>query len=316
MSKLIRSNIFLYLFYLLFCGYVATAIYIILFKTVPITALITGSSISLRSVNWIPGYTVISFVQGNMDVSSLLKNVLGNVAIFIPLGIFLSYIPRFVTLRTKLILIAVSSCALEFIQYAFGLGSTDIDDVILNSIGGLIGVWIYKRISRMSRTKEQLLVSLVTVFMLCGLGGGATIWWTDSGLIPFLQTQTEYIDVNKEVLGGIEENSADLFGDLIQLNTTNLTVLNNPQYATVMSSAPDDKQLQEAERTVSYNSSTQIIFKQVSSERNKVTSQYKKGTASELMDKLKEAEPSTRVRVWLSKPDGDTAVMILVSQDY
>ena len=71
------------------------------------------------------------------------KNVLGNILLFIPFGIFTTrFIGRKKILPTVLISIVVS-CAIEFIQMRLGR-TADIDDIILNTTGGLIGALLYK----------------------------------------------------------------------------------------------------------------------------------------------------------------------------
>ncbi|GJM79889.1 hypothetical protein HMSSN139_23850 [Paenibacillus sp. HMSSN-139] len=38
----------------------------------------------------------------------------------------------------------IASLLLEIIQYVLALGSSDIDDVLLNTMGGVIGIGIYR----------------------------------------------------------------------------------------------------------------------------------------------------------------------------
>ena len=71
------------------------------------------------------------------------KNVVGNILLFIPFGIFTTrFIGRKKVLPTVLISIVVS-CAIEFVQMRLGR-TADIDDIILNTTGGLIGALLYK----------------------------------------------------------------------------------------------------------------------------------------------------------------------------
>lgn len=67
-------------------------------------------------------------------------NVFGNVLAFMPLGFF---IPALGNLRKNgllVILICFSlSLLVEVIQLVFKLGSFDVDDLLLNTLGGLLG---------------------------------------------------------------------------------------------------------------------------------------------------------------------------------
>lgn len=74
------------------------------------------------------------------------KNLMGNILIFIPLG-FLYPLCRKknVGFFEALLVILGSSCMIELIQFLFLTSRrADVDDVILNLIGGIIGYLIYK----------------------------------------------------------------------------------------------------------------------------------------------------------------------------
>ena len=74
-----------------------------------------------------------------------LMNLLGNIAIFIPFGALLTFFRR----KERVIVFQVTllsffvSCAIELLQLFTRVGSCDVDDVILNTLGGFIGSMIY-----------------------------------------------------------------------------------------------------------------------------------------------------------------------------
>jgi glycopeptide antibiotics resistance protein len=73
-------------------------------------------------------------------------NLLGNVTIFMPLGILLGIM--FNDKRNSWMRILICSfflsLGLETAQLLFMIGQFDVDDILLNSIGGLIGFFIYR----------------------------------------------------------------------------------------------------------------------------------------------------------------------------
>ena len=82
-------------------------------------------------------------------VRTALINLLGNVVMFVPLGLFLPLIftrlrKLWRTLFTVTLLIAVVETAQLFTL----LGSCDVDDLILNLLGAALGYEIYKRIKK------------------------------------------------------------------------------------------------------------------------------------------------------------------------
>ena len=72
----------------------------------------------------------------------LLFMMLGNVAMFVPLGFFPALLWRHWRWWKSLILGLSASCSIELIQF-FIDRSTDIDDVMLNTAGALAGFWLY-----------------------------------------------------------------------------------------------------------------------------------------------------------------------------
>ena len=85
----------------------------------------------------------------------LLINVIGNVAMFIPSGIVLPIIYKQLDTFVKVFLAGsgISLC-IEIIQLPFSVRATDIDDLILNTVGVIIGYGIYALIRCSRRTKR------------------------------------------------------------------------------------------------------------------------------------------------------------------
>ena len=66
-------------------------------------------------------------------------NLLGNIAIFVPLGVYITIFTQGKTIWKNTVLILFVSVFAEIIQFTFKFGIGDVDDVILNTVGGLIG---------------------------------------------------------------------------------------------------------------------------------------------------------------------------------
>lgn len=91
----------------------------------------------------------------NNNISYFLINFLGNIIIFIPLGFFpplLSAKIRF--FKTTLLCFSVSFF-IEFIQFFIGRG-TDIDDLWINTLGGILGYIIYKTLNAILTNKKDV----------------------------------------------------------------------------------------------------------------------------------------------------------------
>lgn len=140
----------------LFSLYVYTLFKIILFKfsSIDMTILWHQLKISLRNTdhmsrqlqkgNLIPFKEISRTIH---DISSHgLINLVGNFAIFMPYGILLGLMLRNkkISFIDAFILSFGLSLILELSQAFFSIGRYDVDDLILNSSGGLIGFIIFK----------------------------------------------------------------------------------------------------------------------------------------------------------------------------
>lgn len=85
----------------------------------------------------------------------LLQNVIGNVAMFIPSGIVLPIIYKRLNTFGKVVLAGGGiSLSIEMIQLPFSVRATDIDDLILNTAGVIIGYGIYALVQCIRRIKK------------------------------------------------------------------------------------------------------------------------------------------------------------------
>ena len=95
--------------------------------------------ISWASNNFIPFQEILRY-----DIFSRLfiKNVLGNMILFLPFGLFVSYYLKAEKLYLPLFLTLIASISIEVVQMAIGR-VFDVDDIILNLLGGVLGFFIY-----------------------------------------------------------------------------------------------------------------------------------------------------------------------------
>ena len=70
------------------------------------------------------------------------KNIVGNILLFMPLGLFVSTFIKIKSGIPILVVSTISSLSIEFTQMAIGR-VFDIDDVILNIFGGILGYFVY-----------------------------------------------------------------------------------------------------------------------------------------------------------------------------
>ncbi|MDO4377552.1 MAG: VanZ family protein [Erysipelotrichia bacterium] len=123
----------------------------ILYIFILIDLLLLAREVDMEvGVNIIPFYSFKMFIpllkSGYQSYRYLaISNLFGNILIFIPMGIFLPLIFKrnnnFLYLLINTFLISLS---IEVIQYYTKLGTADVDDIILNVLGSVLGFAIYK----------------------------------------------------------------------------------------------------------------------------------------------------------------------------
>jgi len=80
------------------------------------------------------------------DVSSVYLDIIGNIVMFTPLPLFLYIVFGFKHYGGMIILGFVLSLCIETCQFVLGIGIPDIDDLIFNSLGTILGALIIQGI--------------------------------------------------------------------------------------------------------------------------------------------------------------------------
>ncbi len=87
-----------------------------------------------------------------LGTRSVMLNIVGNIAGFIPFGALVPLLSRSVRRAWKTGLLCMEvSVLIEVSQLLFRVGCCDVDDVILNTAGGLLGYLVYRTAERLYR---------------------------------------------------------------------------------------------------------------------------------------------------------------------
>ncbi|MDD5016859.1 MAG: VanZ family protein [Eubacteriales bacterium] len=110
------------------------------------------------SSNIVPFKTIIQYVKalsdGSMNIDTPIKNLGGNLLMFLPMGIYLPGFFKGLRRPGRFCLCMVGILfVIEGAQLLLRLGSFDIDDFILNMAGALIGFAVWNSLSK--RFKKQ-----------------------------------------------------------------------------------------------------------------------------------------------------------------
>lgn len=96
-------------------------------------------------LNHVSGYNLVPFTEifrYPIGSQNFYFNVIGNIVLFIPFGYFISTYIKPKRILPILIVSVISSTTIEFVQLCIGR-SFDVDDIILNTLGAIIGFLIY-----------------------------------------------------------------------------------------------------------------------------------------------------------------------------
>ena len=107
------------------------------------------------------------------------RNIIGNVLMFIPYGFFASYYIDIKKPITAFFIIAMASISIEVTQLVIGR-VFDVDDILLNVFGGMIGFVLYRFIYKIAYLlpkffRSKLFLNVITTIILI-LGLAFIIW--------------------------------------------------------------------------------------------------------------------------------------------
>ena len=104
-------------------------------------------------LNLVPFSDLIRIANNDMGVFIYLA--LGNIVVFMPFGFFIAWYEKNVGLAVVTLWGFFLSLGIELSQYVFGTGVTEIDDIILNTLGCLLGGIIERAIYYLYLKKQR-----------------------------------------------------------------------------------------------------------------------------------------------------------------
>lgn len=127
-------------------------------------------NVSWSTNNFIPFKEMFRY---NIGSRLFVKNVLGNMLMFLPYGFFVSYYLKNKKIGLTLVLTAIASFSIELVQMMIGR-VFDIDDILLNLLGGSVGFYLYyclglvgEKIPKVFKTETFL--NIVSAIILIGV---------------------------------------------------------------------------------------------------------------------------------------------------
>lgn len=129
--------------------------------------------VSWSTNNFIPFREILRY---NIGSRLFIKNVLGNMLLFLPFGFFTSYLLDNKKPLLTVVLTLIASLSIEVVQLMIGR-VFDVDDIILNVLGALLGYFIYRLFDRFEDIlpdwlKKEWLIDILVIVLV-----GGVIWF-------------------------------------------------------------------------------------------------------------------------------------------
>lgn len=124
----------------------------ILFYILILDKAVSGYHPNLRNIlahiNLIPLRTIITYIirlaDDSINLDTVIKNLIGNLFLFVPMGAFLPFaFDKMKKLWRVALVLLVVILSVEFVQIVLLIGSFDVDDLLLNMLGGMLGYLIF-----------------------------------------------------------------------------------------------------------------------------------------------------------------------------
>ena len=139
-----------YIFCILFGAYIAAVLWITLFSRIG-----EGYRGFL-----LPFHSYVEICKG--EWRPLLENI-GNVILFIPLGVALKWTGEGDVKKAGFL----ASLLIEVLQFTFALGTFECDDLIHNTLGAVIGAWCVGKIGGEIKLGNQMRKVVLLSMVLC-----------------------------------------------------------------------------------------------------------------------------------------------------
>lgn len=129
--------------------------------------VVTFQDVSWSTSNFIPFKEMFRY---EFNSPMFFRNVVCNMLMFVPFGLFVAYFLKTNKVRYAFILSGIVSCTIEITQSMIGR-VFDVDDIMLNVLGGVIGFYLFDMIYELNKHlpkifKKNYFYNIITLLIL------------------------------------------------------------------------------------------------------------------------------------------------------
>ncbi len=154
-----------------FIIYCAILIKVMVFKDMPTIQIgqlmlnFSGKN-SGHGPNFVPFKTILPYLLGHKGLIIAGINLIGNIALLVPIGFLVPFINQKLNWKNSLFIAIISGLTIEMMQVVLGVGIFDIDDILLNTLGVMIGYWAFLIFAKWVRSKNYKAIIAATTIII------------------------------------------------------------------------------------------------------------------------------------------------------
>jgi len=143
---------------------------VMVFKDVPVIRIgplmLNFGGTQEGPANLFPFKTILPYLLGEKGLIIAGLNIGGNIILLVPIGFLVPFVYRNMTWKKSLALAVGAGLAIEGMQVALRVGIFDIDDVILNGLGVMIGYWAFAILARMESSMKRKTITIASIIVV------------------------------------------------------------------------------------------------------------------------------------------------------
>ena len=236
-----RENKFLRICcHIIFIIYFVLLIKIILFKyrglISTFNSLFAGELSGFHSFNIIPFRSILEFTKLMFSgyFSRGFNNIIGNIFVFAPFGYFIPLLyKKCQNIRTVISAGFFVSLVFEICQYFLYLGSFDIDDIILNLLGVILGFLFYKLVSKITYEKQTERYVVSVILSIIGFIAAGYLAADYFGIMFGIRSHKSQVNNDNDLPGNLQiaessdnayDDEFDMWGDITSFDDSSVTI--------------------------------------------------------------------------------------------
>lgn len=287
-----------------FIIYIIFLFRITFFKQVTLNNLFSAIGASERTISIIPFKSIYDMAVSNTSIGRIIENILGNVVLFVPFGILFPIISN--KKRKGVLCTAITfSLLIEFTQFLFAFGSTDIDDLMFNVLGAYIGYLVSDKISQRFKSYTHFLIAMTLITAILGTSvfGYLLVYQTEL----FIVSEYDVLIENRELVETFIDTPTTATGKYVGFDDCVLKVEKS------VANANDMREIKEFE--ITENSKIFICYDRMEYLFSAIKSEYQRYENIEYTDFISQTnyqfDKNNNVRIWCNDEDKIEYIVII-----